>query len=520
MPRIVSVWLPRWPVLRFLAAQARSSSPKPANPNWPLVLARDAPGGPRIAAVNAAAEPFGLRIGDLVADARAKVGRLQVFPLDQAADKVALHQLALWATRYTPAVSPWDQDNGADGFFLDITGATRRFDGEQALLADLSRRLEHFGLPARLAVASTAGATWALSRFHASAMVVVHPGQEAQHLATLPIEGLRLASDAATALRRLGFKRIGSLIDKPRAPFGTRFPDGLLQRLDQALGRLPEPLAFVVPPPTYQALRRLLEPIVTQTAIVAVTTKLMQDLGPALVRDGVGARCLQLALYRIDGEVINVDLGLTAPTRCPEHVARLIDLKLERIVESIDAGFGFETLGLTATRVECVEPKQTEFVSASASEGAERSAVLIDRLRQRLGPKRVRQLESVASHLPEKAQAEQVPLAHKPPLWPIPDAAQPRPILLLSRAEPTEVVALVPEGPPRRFSWRGRVHGVAHSQGPERIASEWWTHRKLRPTRDYYLVETTAGHRFWLYREGVYERETMTPAWFVYGLFA
>ena len=455
-----------------------------------------------------------------MADARAKVGRLQVFPHDRTADKAALQQLVLWATRYTPAVSPWDQDNGADGFFLDITGAVRRFGGEQALLADLSCRLQHFGLPARLAVASTAGAAWALSRFHSSAMVVVPPGQEARHLAALPIEGLRLATDAATILRRLGFKRIGSLIDKPRAPFGTRFPDGLLQRLDQALGHLPEPLAFVVPPPAYQALRRLLEPIVTQTAIVAITTKLMQDLIPGLVRDGVGARCLRLALHRVDGEVINVDLGLTAPTRCPEHVARLIDLKLERIVESIDAGFGFETLGLTATLVECVEPKQTEIVSASANEDAERSAVLIDRLRQRLGPKRVRHLEPVASHLPEKAQAERAPLAHEPPLWPIPDAAQPRPILLLSRAESAEVVALVPEGPPKRFSWRGRVHGVAHSQGPERIAGEWWTHRRPRPTRDYYLVETTSGHRFWLYREGICGRETMTPAWFVHGLFA
>ena len=39
-------------------------------------------------------------------------------------------------------------------------------------------------------------------------------------------------------------------------------------------------------------------------------------------------------------------------------------------------------------------------------------------------------------------------------------------------------------------------------------------------TRDYYLVEDGEGHRFWLYREGLYGRETATPRWFVHGLFA
>ena len=41
-----------------------------------------------------------------------------------------------------------------------------------------------------------------------------------------------------------------------------------------------------------------------------------------------------------------------------------------------------------------------------------------------------------------------------------------------------------------------------------------------QPTRDYYLVEDEAGRRFWLYREGLYGRETAAPRWFVHGLFA
>ena len=49
-----------------------------------------------------------------------------------------------------------------------------------------------------------------------------------------------------------------------------------------------------------------------------------------------------------------------------------------------------------------------------------------------------------------------------------------RPLLLLQRPEAADVVALVPDGPPRQFRWRGVLHQVAEAQGPERIAPEWW----------------------------------------------
>jgi protein ImuB len=84
-------------------------------------------------------------------------------------------------------------------------------------------------------------------------------------------------------------------------------------------------------------------------------------------------------------------------------------------------------------------------------------------------------------------------------------------------------MALVPEGPPRQFRWRGTLHQVAEAQGPERIAPEWWRHTAGRTggrTRDYYVVEDTAGRRFWLYRAGLYGRGSDTPpAWFVHGVF-
>ena len=61
--------------------------------------------------------------------------------------------------------------------------------------------------------------------------------------------------------------------------------------------------------------------------------------------------------------------------------------------------------------------------------------------------------------------------------------------------------------------------------GPERLSPEWWRpvgaqgpHR----TRDYYAVEDEAGRRFWLFRDGLYDREDLDklPNWWLHGVFA
>jgi protein ImuB len=560
---------------------------KPVDPERPFVLVVAGAGGPRIAALNEAAEAAGLAVGEPLADARAKAEFLQLRAIDAAADDAALQRLALWATRYTPTASPlcrdfWSEDNGADGIFLDIEGASHLFGGEESLIADLAARLARFGLAARVAVADTPGAAWAASRFHRSPLLVLPSDREAATLADMPVAALRLSPETRTALRRLGFKTVGSLLDKPRAPFAARFAAELLRRLDQALGRVEEPLVPIVAPPVYHSLQYLLEPIVTAVAVVARARRLMQNLVHVLVRDDAGARALRLNLYRVDGAVETIAIGLAAPTRSVAHVARLIELKLEALAAMENAGFGFEAIGLAVTCAEPMPAQQTEFsATAEAGDRAERCAALIDALRQRLGPSSVRRFVPVASHIPERAEALteiESAAAHFPPPergrvrvgvdsvsndpsldrlrrsfpplsgegnWSA--SQQPRPLLLLPRAEPAEVTALVPEGPPRRFSWRGVTYDIAGAQGPERIGAEWWraphlsapsraggnpdedddrgprfhgSERQNALTRDYYLVQDSAGQRFWLYREGLYGRETTAARWFVRGLFA
>jgi len=387
---------------------------------------------------------------------------------------------------------------------------------------------------------------WALSHFNAASQSILPSGNEAAALAAMPIEALRLSGESRALLRRLGFKSVATLMDKPRAPLAARFSDELLRRLDQALGRIDEPLIPVTAPPVYHSLNYLLEPIISQQAIVTHACRLMQNLVHVLMRDQVGARALRLSLYGLDGAVETIDIGLTAPTRSVAHVARLIDLKLDALAAMQNAGFGFEAIGLAVTRVAPMPARQIDsnidrhLQLRATAENDDDIAALIDALRQRLGSNRVRQFEAVPSHIPERAEKltavngetfQSAPPHSKDGYWPLADVKT-RPLLLLPQAEPAEVTALVPEGPPRRLRWRGVIYDIAGAQGPERIAEEWWRNPPPFPppqagegkegglTRDYYFVEDGEGHRFWLYREGLYGRETAAARWFVHGLFA
>jgi protein ImuB len=523
MSRIVSVWLKAWPIVRLLRSQNSAARVESIDAQRPLVLVAPGKGGARITALNRSARAGGIRIGDLLSNARSKVRGLQALDADPAADAAALYKLALWSLRYTPIAAPWDNEGGADGLFLDITGCAHLLGGEEGLLQDIATRLRHFGLVPRLAVADTAGASWALARYGSANQLIIPPGAQMQALADQPIAALRLSEELQTHLLRFGFRRIRDLIEQPRAPFATRFEGDLLRRLDQALGREPEPLVPVVPPPRYCAQATFLEPIVSHEHILEGATRLLYQLVPTLAQDDVGARVLRLLLFRVDGNVLSLNLGLASSSRNPAHFARLIALRLENLNSDFDIAFGIEAAAVHVLVAEPLPARQVGLAMNDEEAHPDGLAQLIDRLQQRLGWRAVQRLHSLQSHIPERAEEARPATIDVCSCDPADEEADaptaPRPFLLLPQPESTQVIALLPEGPPRQFHWRGVMHQVAGAEGPERITPEWWR-SSTEAERDYYVVEDTDGRRFWLYREGLYGGIAVSPKWFVHGVFA
>jgi len=483
-----------------------------------LALIGNAERGLTLTAVNAASLREGLFPGLGLADARTICPHLLTLPAAPKKDQDALLDLARWAScRYSPNLNA----DGGDGLWLEITGVPHLFGGEKALLADMAARLTRAGLTARLALAGTLGSAHALGRHARNSLSIVPDGETGAALAALPVEALRLEPEIVALLKRLGLKRIGQLYDLPRASLERRFhskdtAEAVLYRLDQALGRRQEPRVPLLPSPDFVARLPFPEPLITHDGVAGALDHLASALCTKLARAGRGCRRVALWVARADGSSTVIEAGLSAPSREPKHLLRL----LQDRVEELDMGFGVDLMSLAALVTETLPLAQTSLTEANGKIGPE---ALIDRLVNRLGARAVRRLFPRASHIPELAQSLKSAFAG-PSFWLEPASPKPpRPPLLFARPEPLTVLAEIPEGPPARFTWRHVTRRVVKAEGPERIAPEWWrplsSRINSRP-RDYYRVEDEDGHRYWVFREGLYqESELGPPCWYLHGVF-
>lgn len=532
MKRIVSIWLPSWPIFRL-----RRAEPGAVPPGRPFALIESGAHGLAITAVNGEAARLGIEVGLSLADARAAYPDLVSRPAEPEQDRIALLKLARWAGRYGPN----RHVDGKDGLWIDITGVAHLFGGEEALLDDMAWRLQAFGAAVQIGLADTLGAAHALARFGCppDAAWVMAPALETRDaIAPLPVEALRLEASCVLLLKRLGLRSIGQLYEIPRDSLARRFrssdlASAVLVRLDQALGQAEEPRKPMQPPPVLSVARAFAEPLISSEALEAFAGELAGELAAALAAKDLGARVLRLTFYRADGTAGTIAAAMSTPSHDGRHMIALLKEKFP----NIDAGFGVDLLRLDAVRTGQCEATQKRFTAGESAAFRDPSE-LVDRLVNRFGQGAITMLGPNGSHIPERAEIRLPALealatanssrvsAYAPP-WPYPKRLD-RPAFLLARPEPIKVTAGVPADPPKSFIWRRVERRVVRSEGPERIADEWWlslylsAEQKKPRTRDYYKIEDRTGAVYWVFRHGLFEGEDASepPSWFMHGLFA
>jgi protein ImuB len=526
MRRVMYLWLRHWPIDR-LRLSRRKGSGAPAE-EIPFATVADAAGRRLLAAVNSAATAAGLAPGMPLADALSFFPGLATAAAEPAKDAAALRRLAEWCGRY----SPWTAPDGTDGVRIEIAGSAHLWGGEAALAADLMTRLDRRHVSGRIAIADTLGAAWAIGRFAEMGKdpIILPPGDCHAALAPLPVEALRLDPVTAQGLRRVGLKRIGDLYAMPRDALARRFDETVARRLDQAQGDMPEPISPLGEAPTRRVRLSFAEPITEPTDLMLATERLTADLVRRLVREGTGARRVDLGFHRVDGRVERIRLGAARPSRDPRHLAALFKERLD----TVDPGLGVEDVILAAFAVEPLPAEQISLPGHPAGSETSGIAPLLDRLGNKLGLAALSRLEPRESHIPERASVRVSPSPTQPcGLGPPSPALRervpsgeglkpPRPIRLFEPPEPVEAFWLLPDDPPFRFAWRRRRHRVTWADGPERIADEWWqpaTSGDVDAIRDYYRVEDEEGRRFWLFRAGLHGNDR-PPRWFVHGVFS
>lgn len=468
----------------------------------PFVLVNNEKGRRVVKAVNNIAQGKGVFTGMVVADCRALVPELQLFDYDEEQPKKLLMSIAEWCIRYTPFVSIDE-----DGLILDASGCTHLWGGEQGYLREIHTRFKNFGYHIRMGMADTIGCAWALCHFGKNGSII-QEGKQAEAISSLPSAALRLEQSAWERLEKLGLKTIGSFITMPRTALRRRFGQGLLTRLDQALGAEMEMLTPIKPISPFEERLPSIEPIRTAPGIEIALKNLLGILCERLTKESKGLRKCELRCYRIDGNIQKIEIGTNRPTRNVIHLFKLFELK----IQTIEPDLGIELFILEAPVVEeLLSSQDALWAISSASEAA--VAELIDKLAGKIGSNAIHRYLPAQHYWPERSVRETSSLTEKADTeW---RTDLPRPLHLLPKPEYIEVSVPMPDYPPLLFHYKGIRHTVKKADGPERIEQEWWMQEGQY--RDYYCVEDENGARYWLFRLGDYS--SGNPKWFIHGFF-
>ena len=430
----------------------------------------------------------GVRAGMAATAALALAPALRVAPRDPATETEALLGVAGWAAQFTPGVAL----EFPDGVLLEISGSLKLFGGLESLLERLRQGLAEMGWSSVLAGAPTPRAAFWLARAGKQKFI----GESAELepvLAALPLEVLRCNDETLAAFEAIGVHTLGELRALPREGVARRFGQGPLAELDRALGRLPDPRNFFVPPAGFRAALSLPAEVIQAEALLFTARRLIVQLAGFLAARSGGVQRFVLGLRHRDKAATEIAIGLVAPSRDAGHFTLLLRERLSNLAL-------VEPVRSIALEAEDVVPLPGRNLGFALEQGKPPGQWehLVERLRARLGTEAVCGIASRAEHRPERAGV-------------IADAGQKqlqldfgeRPFWLLESPRPLAEIGAVPhhDGP------------LELLVGPERIESGWWDGDDV--ARDYFVARMQNEALVWIYREWRGE-----GGWYLHGVFA
>ena len=374
---------------------------------------------------------------------------------DVKRDRAALQTLAHFCQQYTPLFGVEEAEN-SESLFLDVTGCTHLFGNQQSLVEQIANDFQAAGYVARVAMAKTFGAAWAVAhcldlpnRSRSSNITsisafsyVLEPAQTESVLSPLPIASLRVANQTVQKLAEFDVLNIRQLSELPRTSLPSRFGKEILLRLDQALGERPEVLTFEKPPEPVQekwhseyatddhrvllkVLDELIERICNRLGSRHQGTHELQiwvNLGAGLMSEKAHVSLAKNAppnSSKSQRSVFEFAVRLTEPTSSAKHLSDLISLQLEReslkkqnaytrqrgkkrIPKAFDAEFSEVVVHAQSIAVLARRPRDL-FGGLLNRDNEKELQTLLDRLSNRLGAEAVVKANVVDDPQPELA---------------------------------------------------------------------------------------------------------------------
>jgi protein ImuB len=478
-----------WLALRFPSLPLEIFT-RGAEISGPLAVASSSAANAEIVTCNHEARRCGIHPGMAAAAAWALASGLRVFTRDAAAERAALERIAAWALQFTPVVSLATPAE----VLLEVAGSLRLFGGFNSLWAGIEQKIRAIGYTTVIAGAPTPLAAQLFARAGFSPRIR-HDDALRLSLDQLPIDVLELPAVSAELLRDIGVRTLGECRDLPRNGLARRDGKELLEQLDRALGRIPDPRPAFAPPANFKATLQLPAPVGEADALLFAARRLIGELCGWLAATGNGAQRLAFALSHEGREDTRFVLNLMTATRDPGHLTGVLRERLERLALPCPAiAVAMESGGLQPLASRNLSFLPDDRVSV------ETVVQLIERLRARLGEDAVQGLDTVADHRPERAWRACAPgnEGDVSNTWP-PSA---RPLWLLHAPRPLMEIAEIPqhEGP------------LTLLTAPERIESGWWDGHDVK--REYFVARNPGESLLWIYRES-----RAGGGWYLHGFF-
>lgn len=440
-----------------------------------------------VVAASRAARSHGVCRGMALADARMRLPTVTLCDRSRTGERAALARLAGWAWHYSSHIHWAIADGNIEcaRLILEIGASLRLFGGQQRLLTAIRDDLTGLGYGYRAGLGQTPQAALAFSRAR----------RRASELAELPLACLELDATTRKTLEASGFRRTGELLALPPATLARRFGAAPLAYLERLRGRRPHGLPLFELPERYRTHHELVGAVESVQGLIFVLRRVFNELAIFLRGADSAIQTLRLSLVHDRQPTTDITLRLSAPSHDARHLERVACERLERITLSAPV----LEIGLASDRLRPADHSQRAIWQQSEQDGNDAWAVVLDRLRARLGHQAVVWLDSPDDHRPEHASItrDSEPEPHRPPARR--GDALPRPMWLLDPPEPVSDQAL---------------NDMRWLSGPERIESGWWGQGQRR---DYYRTLDTRGRLLWLFRD--LSADATPPGYFLHGLF-
>ena len=468
------------------------------------------------------------------------------------------------------------QGSSPECLMIDVTNTADFFGGEELLARTAVWTFASHGIHARVAIAGTPGAAWAAAHFtnlikdhrgdSGKKMPLVNVPRATQNswrqkprrwaviseaslpaLFHLPVAALRLDERVKMMLDEIGVYSVGDAFHLPRKSLATRFGSALVHRLEEFCGtraelfESPVPIEFPhashdfeIPASAADGLEEVFVPILEKLVRQCVVDIATQDKGiTALqVRFNPWMGCRQAAVPVV------LDIGVFRPSESVSHLMSLIRLRLmkTRLPQEI------KSIAVEVVAAAVATYRQQVLFDGISNESIDESlqhiSMLLDRLVGRLGRGSVFSPEHVFDAQPEHAWVavsadkqlasqskggrrqghQSADCETNNRSLSVAEAGH-RPIMMLSKPIRLEGISVAREtllqqnrAPMFQFYWNNTQHYVNQAYGPERIETAWWRGGCVR--RDYYVVETESGERYWMFQS------LQNGSWFLHGVFA